>query len=199
MIFSNRTVAGAAICAVTLVAVGTAQAADVVTQVINLGSPTLPFSTFYGHTFATPLPISSTDRFYDDYAFTVSNASFSSVSATFNLGDLLNVANLSARLFAGTPWAGSTPGTLSAIDLQSRWSSTVASGTGTGTYQVVSPTTLALGQYVLEVRGNVTGTFGGSYGGVLNLTPVPESSGALMALAGFGFLGAARLRRKSAA
>ena len=196
MNFSHRTLSAVATLAVMLACGTGAHAADVVTQVVNLNSPTLPFSAFYGHTFTTPLPISATDTFYDDYAFTISDASFSSISATFNLGDLLNIENLSARLFVGTPWTGSTPGTLSPADVLSRWSATVASGSGTGAFQVIAPMTLAPGQYVLEVRGNVTGSSGGSYSGVLNLTPVPESSGALMALAGLGFLGVARLRRK---
>lgn len=196
MTVAHRTVSAAAIFAVVLATSGGAQAADVVTQVVDLGAPTLPFSTFYGHTFATPLPISATDTFYDDYAFTVSDASFSSISATFNLGELLNVANLSARLFTGTPWTGSTPGTLNASDLLLRWTDTIASGTGTASYQVIAPMTLAPGQYVLEVRGNVTGTSGGSYSGVLNLSPVPEASGGLMVLAGLGLLGVAGLRRR---
>lgn len=196
MTLAHRTLSAAMLCIAVLAASGASQAANVVTQVITLGSPTLPFSTFYGHTFSNPLPLASTDTFYDDYAFTIGSASFSSVSATFNLGDLLNISNLSARLFAGTPWPGATPGTLNAADVLSRWSATVASGTGTGAFQVVAPMALAPGQYVLEVRGNVTGSAGGSYSGVLNLSPVPESSGALMALAGIGFLGVARLRRK---
>jgi hypothetical protein len=48
---------------------------------------------------------------------------------------------------------------------------------------------LSPGTYVLEIRGLVTGSFSGSYGGALNLAPVPLP-GAVW-LAG---LGAGRLR-----
>lgn len=175
----------------------TAMAADVVTQVQNFGMLSAPYSTFYGHTFMPANQPSAADTFYDDYAFAVSDGAFSSISATFDLGSLLQISNLSARLFKGTPWSGSAPGTLNAADLLQRWSNVVASGTGSGSVQSINPIVLTPGSYVLEVRGNVTGSSGGSYGGVFNLAPVPEPTGITLASIGLGFLGFAARRRKN--
>lgn len=187
-----------AVVSVALALAGnTALAADVVTQVQNFGTLSAPYSTFYGHTFTAANQPNAADTFYDDYAFTVSEGAFSSISATFDLGSLLQISNLSARLFAGTPWSGSTPGTLDAGDLLQRWSAVVASGTGTGSVQSINPIVLGTGSYVLEVRGNVTGSSGGSYGGVFNLAPVPEPTGMALAIIGLGFLGFAARRRNS--
>jgi hypothetical protein len=186
----------AVLCAALALAGNIAMAADVVTQVQNFGAPGVPFSTFYGHTFTPANQPSAGDTFYDDYAFTVSAGAFSSISATFDLGSLLQISNLQARLFAGTPWSGSTPGTLNTADLLQRWSATVASGTGTGSVQSINPISLGAGSYVLEVRGNVTGSSGGSYGGVFNLAPVPEPTGIALAFVGLGFLGLAGRRRR---
>jgi hypothetical protein len=60
---------------------------------------------------------------------------------------------------------------------------------------VLPQTTLAAGTYVLEIRGNVTGTSGGGYGGVLNLTPVPLPAALPLLLSGLGLIGAAARRR----
>jgi hypothetical protein len=174
-----------------------AMAADVVTQVQNFGTLSAPYSTFYGHTFTPANQPSAADTFYDDYAFTVDAGAFSSISATFDLGSLLQISNLSARLFTGTPWSGSTPGTLNPADLLQRWSNVVASGTGSGSVQSINPIALNQGSYVLEVRGNVTGSSGGSYGGVFNLAPVPEPTGIALAFVGLGFLGFVARRRKN--
>jgi hypothetical protein len=43
--------------------------------------------------------------------------------------------------------------------------------------------------YTFVVSGNVTGTLGGSYGGVLQAVPVPEPKGWMLMLAGFGLVG----------
>ncbi len=62
---------------------------------------------------------------------------------------------------------------------------------------VLSPTTLSAGTYVLEVRGNVTGTAGGGYSGVIDLQPVPVPAALPLMLSGLGLLGG--LLRKRAA
>ena len=54
----------------------------------------------------------------------------------------------------------------------------------------------ALG-YKFVVSGNVTGTLGGSYGGVLQAVPVPEAKSYAMMLAGLGLVGFTVLRRRS--
>jgi len=186
----------AVICAVFLLAAGDTRAADVVTKVTHYGNLTLPFSTVYGSTFTTQSAPPEGDTFYEDYAFTISDGSFSSITATFNLADILQISGLQARLFAGNPWPGSTPGTLSPGDLLQRWSTAVASGSGTGSVQVINPITLGAGNYVLEVRGKVTGNAGGSYAGVFNVSPVPEPGGSALAVAGLASL-ALLLRRRS--
>ena len=194
--FLKTSLKTAVLSAVLALAGNTATAADVVTQVQNFGTLGAPYSTFYGHTFTAANQPNAADTFYDDYAFTVDAGAFSSISATFDLGSLLQISNLSARLFKGTPWPSSTPGTLNSADLLQRWSAVVASGTGTGSVQSINPIVLGSGTYVLEVRGNVTGSSGGSYGGVFNLAPVPEPTGMALAFAGLGFLGLTVRHRK---
>jgi hypothetical protein len=184
----------AAAFAVLLLAGAQARAADVVTKVQNYGTLTLPFSTSYGNTFTAQAPLATGDTFYDDYAFTIADGSFSSITATFNLASILQINSLQARLFAGDPWPGATPGTLSAADLLQRWSATVASGSGSGSVQVIDPINLGAGHYVLEVRGKVAGAAGGSYAGVFNVSPVPEPSAVLLALIGVGTLTFVRRR-----
>lgn len=173
-----------------------ARAADVVTKVQNYGTLALPFSTFYGSTFTPQSAPAAGDTFYEDYAFTVANGSFSSVSATFDLGSILQISNLQARLFAGLPWAGATPGVLNPADLLQRWSNVVSAGTGTGSFQAIAPYALGAGNYVLEIRGQVTGSAGGSYAGVFNVAAVPEPDALAMVLAGAGVLGCSVRRRK---
>lgn len=174
----------------------TALAANVVTKVQNYGTLALPFSTFYGSTFTPQSAPAAGDTFYEDYAFTVANGTFSSVSATFDLGSILQISNLQARLFAGLPWAGATPGVLNPADLLQRWSNVVSSGAGTGSFQTIAPYALGAGNYVLEIRGKVTGLAGGSYAGVFNVAAVPEPDALAMVLAGAGVLGVATRRRK---
>ena len=55
--------------------------------------------------------------------------------------------------------------------------------------------TIAPGSYQLEVLGTVVGA-GGSFGGNINVSPVPEPGSMGMMLAGFGLLGVAMSRRK---
>src|SRR5262249_39976178 len=94
-----------------------------------------------------------------------------------------DISNLQVRLFRGTPQTVIT-GPLDP-NLMQGWSSALtAEGSGTGEIQVILPHDLAPDSYVLEVRGNITGTSGGSYAGVLNLAPVPEPGPLAMTLAG---------------
>lgn len=52
--------------------------------------------------------------------------------------------------------------------------------------------------YKFVVTGNVTGTLGGSYGGVLQAVPVPEAKSYAMMLAGMGLVGFMVSRRRQA-
>ncbi|MHB1188793.1 FxDxF family PEP-CTERM protein [Thiobacillus sp.] len=52
--------------------------------------------------------------------------------------------------------------------------------------------------YKFVVSGNVIGTLGGSYGGVLQAVPVPEAKTYAMMFAGLGLVGLTVLRRRQA-
>ena len=182
-----------------------AQAANVVTQVIDFGHLPTAFSTFYGHSFTSSARLQASDVFHDDYAFTLGASTFNSLTAIFSFAEVFEVENLSVRLFRLTSQMGTTTPTTSAISLLDsdalarRAANTVAVSSRAATHQVVAPIDLAAGTYVLEVSGNVTGTVGGSYGGVMNVIPLPEPSGATLALAGLGALGVLGLLRGVAA
>jgi hypothetical protein len=62
---------------------------------------------------------------------------------------------------------------------------------------VIDPITLGVGNYVLEIRGDVTGTAGGGYAGVLNISPVPEPGEWALLLFGLGLMGFIAARRSS--
>lgn len=57
-------------------------------------------------------------------------------------------------------------------------------------------TPLAAGNYFLQIDGYVASPTGGSYGGILAVTPVPEPETYGMLLAGLGLLGFMARRRK---
>lgn len=163
----------------------------------------LPGSYNYGQTFVGPITniAGTSSSFYDDYVFTVGTSVASSVTTTINLDTLLNITNLQERLYnAATgdviPYtaAGIPPGATSYF---LGWTSPL--GTTGGSVAVLQSAALTAGTYVLEIRGNVVGTAGGSYAGVLNVAPVPLPAALPLLLSGLGALGAARRRRKLAA
>jgi hypothetical protein len=168
------------------------------------GSVALAIPGSYGYTNSflagsgsTPIT-GSTFGFYDDYVFTIGGATADSVTSTINLGTLLQINNLSARLYSTTgnptlPVLGAPVG--GAIDA---WSTPINVSGLSGTATVIAATTLAPGTYVEEIRGNVVGTFGGSYAGVLNLTPVPVPAGLPLLLSAVGGLGFWARRRAGA-
>jgi hypothetical protein len=139
--------------------------------------------------------------FYDDFVFTVGSNQADSITSTISLGSGTGISNLQVRLYDFTANGGAvpllaTPVTGSAFDA---WSTPVSYAPGvTGTIAVLNPTTLAAGTYVLEVRGTATGTGGGSYAGVLNVTPVPLPAGLPLLLSGVGALGGLLRRRRAA-
>ena len=185
-------------------------AADIVTGTTQYGAQPATTALLYGHTFLDIDPVTSglqvagvpgtllpTDRFYDDYGFSIGGSDFSAITATIDLGSVLSIDHLQVRLYQGTLQTTST-GTVGPA-LMAAWSNLnlVVSGTGPGQVQVISPISLAPGDYVLEVRGNVVGSNGGAYVGMLNLAPVPEAGGVPLSLAGLGALALLRgLRRR---
>lgn len=133
--------------------------------------------------------------FYDDFVFTIGAAGADAITSTIDYSNLLQISNLQVRLYDASanpilPVLGVPSGTV-----YDAWSTPVTSGSTTGTISVLPMTTLGAGTYVLEVRGTVTGSAGGSYSGVLNLAPVPLPAALplmLSGLCGLGFLGRRR-------
>jgi PEP-CTERM motif len=187
----------------------TAQAADIVTGATDLGMLTSPVTLTYSHAFndtdpltaglqlaGVPGTVLATDRFYDDYAFQIGGSFASAITATIDLGTVFDISNLQVRLYEGTLQTMATgpvgPALLAAWSAQNL----IVQGSGSGDVQVIAPITLGPGSYLLEVRGNITGTSGGAYAGVLNLSPIPEPGAVGMMLAGLGMLGFMARRRR---
>ena len=161
---------------------------------------TLPATDTFGNSFGCQSCSSSvlvsggnasnTYNFYDDFEFTVAAATIDSVSSTINLQNLLQVDNLQMRVDTA---AGNSPlpvlGPLNG--LQAGWSTPVnfTVGSESGEISALSDVMLGAGTYVLEVRGDVVGTSGGSYSGNLNLSPVPLPAALPLLLSGLGLLG----------
>lgn len=177
------------------------------TQIYNLAttnvSATTSTSLTYGNSFFAPTTTIPTTSFgfYDDYVFSVSDSSANSITATIDL-DNLSIDNLNVRLFtvsgnaeqsAGVTLAGVAAGTMA-----QSWTYMPDPLLGfTGEVAIINKTGLAAGSYVLQVRGNVTGSAGGSYAGTLNVTPVPVPGTLPLLMSGLGLLGSLFIRRRA--
>jgi hypothetical protein len=138
-------------------------------------------SSTYSHTFTSPtLVIPATIGlnssvpggfgFYDDFLFTIPAASTNSITSTIGLSNILGIDNLQVRLYnAAQNTSLPVLGTPNGVVING-WTTLIAPGSS---ISVISPNSLSAGTYVLEVRGNVTGSAGGSYSGVMNVSPVP--------------------------
>jgi hypothetical protein len=158
----------------------------------------LPASAGYTNTFgASPGDIAGAPgfSFYDDYIFTVANATVDSVTSAINLGTL-SLNSLQERVYA--VGSNTLPVLAQPQGFQTNWTAPVSfsAGAETGMLTVLNPTMLSAGTYVLEIRGDVTGG-GGSYSGVLNLNPVPLPAALPLLLSGLGLLGGL-VRKRSA-
>ena len=156
---------------------------------IDLGSQLPPSQLSIGNTFASAVGV-----FHDDFLFSIPVASTDSITSTISLGNMFGISNLQTSLYSGTTIPLSMPnGTMLA-------SSNLLSFSGTNwtaSSAIINPITLGAGSYILHVMGNVTGTAGGSYAGVLNISAVPEADEWALMLAGFGLIGFIATRRKS--
>lgn len=154
----------------------------------------LPTSDTYGRSFNSPTTQigSSGFGFYDDFIFSVASSSVDAITSTIDFANVLGINNLQVRLYnfsgnpnppvLGTPNGGAIDG----------WSQTFNLAPGTQQIVNVLPmTSLNAGTYVLEVRGSVTGSSGGSYSGTLNLVPAPLPAALPLMLSGLGLLGGA--------
>jgi hypothetical protein len=172
-------------------------------QIVNL--PTVAGSYTFGNGFggqtsAIPGSPGIGYGFYDDFVFTIGGAQANSIASTIDLVNL-SIADLQVRLYSlsgnSLPTLGAPVG--GAIV---SWSTPISGPGFSATVAVLPLTTLAPGTYVLEVRGNVTGSGGGSYAGTLNLTPapVPLPAAAWLLISGLGFVGslARRATRQAA-
>lgn len=138
-------------------------------------------------------------NFYDDYVFTMpgeaGQLTASAVSVSF--GTFLGINNLQARFYAvtdalttGTPGSGVSYAWTSVTDLN---------GASVGVTAFNNPLMLTAGvEYALEIRGLVFGRTA-SYGGNVNIAPVPEADGLALALAGLTVAGWVASRRRSLA
>lgn len=206
----NRKFTGTALAVLALLGAFStgAQAAAVTSKQVDLGALGVPASSLnFGNSFSVSGATASsvggnsfatTDTFYDTYTFSVPAAGFSSFTASLELGNFLAISNLSSRLYAGAPVAA---GTVFGGDpaLIRPWSTNETNTTnvaaGNGMFNMISVPTLAAGVYTLEVRGQVAGTVGGAYAGVINVAAIPEPSTYLMFGLGLGLMGL-RIRRQ---
>ena len=161
---------------------------------------TLPATDTFGNSFGCQACSSSvlvtggspsnTYNFYDDFEFTVAASTIDAVSSTINLQNLLQVDNLQMRVYTA---AGNSPlPVLGPVNgLQGGWSTPVnfTVGSESGQISALSDVMLGAGTYVLEVRGDVVGSSGGSYSGNLNLSPVPLPAALPLLISGLGLLG----------
>jgi hypothetical protein len=146
--------------------------------------------------------------FYTDYVFSVGPGSLDTISSTINLGTAYAVNGFQARLYSYNAGGnqnltvpGLTSAGLSAYNSMAlnggvldAWSSVLNLGGTTATSLVIPETTLAAGTYVLELRGTSVGAAGGSFSGVLNVTPVPLPAALPLLMSGLGLLGLRRRR-----
>jgi hypothetical protein len=158
----------------------------------NLTIGPLPTSLTYGNSFASA---SVGTTFYDAYYFTIPDGTANSITSTISFGTTSGLDNLRARLYAGNL----NPASSTAIPGQiSGWGNTATLIPGLVTTEtvVLNPVALLAGSYTLQIKGTVTGTGGGSYAGVMNISPVPEADTYAMLLAGLGVVGFMSRRRR---
>jgi hypothetical protein len=132
-------------------------------------------------------------NFYDDYFFTTTSATSNNATVISNFS-MDSISSLQVRIFSANgnpvPTLGIPSG--GAVDA---WTAPLLGSNGS--YSILLPTGFAAGTYDLQVRGEAIGT-DASYGGTLQVTPVPLPAGLPLLLSGLGLLGGIARRRRAA-
>lgn len=184
--------------------------------VANYGDVMLPFTRSIGNSFSgsqasgfvtqdgQPVVyamVGGLSYFYDDFVFNLPvspQASFSAAAVSIDLGNFLSLQNFSARLYKlNAGQASLTTGLPSSGQPVQAWTSTALLAPGvTGTTVLFQNVDLQAGaSYALEFRGTIDGSSGGSYGGTLSITPVPEPTGLALMAASLGVMTLVSRRR----
>lgn len=176
-----------------------AQATDII-SVLNSGNPLdVPSINAYS---ASHTSSETGTQFWDDYTFTVGSSVANSATTTVSFASLFGISNLQARLYIGDthqtgaipsilqPWGTAVSADATSVSIDS---ATIVSTAAFGAK------TLAAGTYTLQIRGLVTGAFGGGYTGTLQVAAVPETDTYAMLIAGLGVMGFVARRKTNKA
>ena len=181
-----------AVSAITLASSFARADTQTIEQSSNFGTLMLPYTNNFGLSLA---PMAADDTFLSDYGFSIgANGSLTSAVVTIDLGKTFDISDMTVSLLQGPAWAGAVPSDLTAAQIADRDSRIIVTGSGSSMTQTIDEVPLGPGNYVVEISGNVTGTSGGTYAGLLNVAAVPEPTGLALALAGFGLLALTRRR-----
>ncbi|MCA1325177.1 FxDxF family PEP-CTERM protein [Herbaspirillum sp. alder98] len=162
--------------ALSLLAAGSsANAADINgTQVLTFVGDTSDFGSKFGSG-------TTNKTFAEKFTFAVSNAfdlSSAIISIALKTQSAVDLTGFTLTSSNGTNITGTK--------------STV----GNTQYFELSGNTLASGSYTLTVLGKITGTAGGSFGGNISISAVPEVTTTAMMLAGLAIVGFGAYRRR---
>ncbi len=143
--------------------------------------------------------------FYDAYLIQISNSQGDSISSTIDLtfpgqsAPTFQISNLEERLYSYSATSNAAPFVGAVAGANDFWTTPVTiNGSNQGTVAVLPATHLNAGTYVLEVRGDVSGTLGGAYSGTFQLQQVPLPAGLPLLWSGVAMLaGVVRRQRKA--
>ena len=184
--------------------------------VADYGSIAVPFTHSVGDTFSgtqaagfesqdgttvVTATVGSLNYFYDDFTFVLPaspQASFDAAAVTIDIGSFVGLQNFSARLYRlDNGLTSLTTGLPSSGAPVQAWTSTtlLAPDVSSTTLLFQNVSLQAGATYALEFRGTISGSAGGSYGGNLNITPVPEPTSAALLFASLGVMAVVSRRR----
>jgi hypothetical protein len=166
---------------------------------VDASGDTIDGSTITAPFKASEPAVTGVFNFYDDFTFTLpanTDGTLTASAVSVSLLNLFGINNLQVRLYPVL--SGLTTG--SPASVVSGWSSPLSAGSSTLTVSTfASPVAVSGGQtYTLEVRGAVVGATG-SYGGNLNISPVPEADGWALSVMGLVLAGLAGRRLRTSA